>query len=216
LIANLNRVEKALKKNDFMNGSQPTSLDNDEFEILKADEAQISPKNHPRVFGWYCFISRHSDARKAQWPKVEAKAAPVAAPKKAAAAEDDMDDLFGDDSDDDGAAAAAQAALKKKAEEKKKVKKVVIAKSSVMFEVKPLDDTTNLDDLFARINKEIVMDGLVWGADMKKVPVAYGIFKLIIVCVVEDDKVSVDDVQERIEGLDDMVQSVEIAAFNKI
>jgi len=104
----------------------------------------------------------------------------------------------------------------KASKEKKKVKVPVIAKSSILFEVKPLDDTTNLDDLYVRIGKEIVMDGLLWGLDMKKVPVAFGIFKLIIACVVEDEKVSVDDVQEKIEAFEDMVQSVEIAAFNKI
>lgn len=70
--------------------------------------------------------------------------------------------------------------------------------------------------LWARIVKDITLDGLVWGADHKKVPVAYGIFKLLIACVVEDEKVSVDDLQEKIEAFDDMVQSVEIAAFNKI
>lgn len=60
------------------------------------------------------------------------------------------------------------------------------------------------------------MDGLVWGVDCKKVPVAFGIFKLMVACVVEDEKVSVDDLQEKIEAFEDMVQSVEIAAFNKI
>ena len=211
----MNRVEKALKKNDFMAGSQPTSLDVEALEELKGDEAQISALNHPRVFGWYCFVSKFSDAKKAQLPKVEAPAA--AAPKKAAAAADDDDmDLFGDDDEDDGAAAAAAAAAKKKAADKKKAKKVVIAKSSVMFEVKPLDDTTDLDVLYKRIGEDIQMDGLVWGLDMKKVPVAFGIFKLIVACVVEDDKVSVDDVVDKIEAFDDMVQSVEIAAFNKI
>ena len=43
-----------------------------------------------------------------------------------------------------------------------------------------------------------------------------GIFKLIIGFSLEDEKVSVDDVVERIEALEDFVQSVEIAAFNKI
>ena len=92
----------------------------------------------------------------------------------------------------------------------------MIAKSSVLWEVKPYDSETNLDDLKDRIYKEITMDGLLWGADYKKVPVAFGIFKLILACVVEDEKVSVDGLQEKIEALDDMVQSVEIAAFNKI
>jgi len=39
---------------------------------------------------------------------------------------------------------------------------------------------------------------------------------LIIGVTIEDDKVSVDELQEKIESFDDMVQSVEIMAFNKI
>jgi len=175
---------------------------------LKKYESEISPESHPRAFAWYCYIGRFSEARRAQWAKV---AAPAAAPK---AKEVDVDDLFGDD-DDDGAAAAA-AAKAKAATKGKKEKKPVIAKSSVMFEVKPLDDQTDLDALNVRIIKDINMDGLVWGADYKKVPIAFGIEKLILACVVEDEKVSVDDLQEKIEAFDDMVQSVEIAAFNKI
>ena len=142
-------------------------------------------------------------------------------PKKAVtaatpAADDDDMDLFGDDSEDDGAAAAAAAAAKKKAEDKKKAKKVVIAKSSVMFAVNPLDDEVDLDELFKTITTEIAMDGLIWGVDMKKEPVAFGIFKLIICCVVEDDKVSVDDLEEKITEYEDKVNSVQILAFNKI
>ena len=61
------------------------------------------------------------------------------------------------------------------------------------------------------------MDGLVWKTGgVQKVPVAFGIFKLIIGFSCEDEKVSVDDVQEKIEEMDDMVQSVEIASFSKI
>ena len=127
-----------------------------------------------------------------------------------------MDDLFGDDSEDDGAAAAAAAAAKKKAADKKKNKPKVIAKSSVMFAVNPLDDEVDLDALFKRITETLVMDGLVWGLDMKKEPVAFGIFKLICCCVVEDEKVSVDDVEEKITDMEDQVNSVQILAFNKI
>ena len=45
---------------------------------------------------------------------------------------------------------------------------------------------------------------------------AFGIFKLIIGFSLEDEKVSVDDIVERIEAYEELVQSVEIAAFNKI
>lgn len=63
--------------------------------------------------------------------------------------------------------------------------------------------------------RKISTDGLLWGA-AKLVPLAYGIRKLQISCVVEDDKVSVDWLQEQIEALEEHVQSVDIAAFNKI
>lgn len=59
------------------------------------------------------------------------------------------------------------------------------------------------------------MDGLIWGAS-KLVPVGYGINKLQIMCVVEDAKVSVDLLVETIQEFEDFVQSVDIAAFNKI
>ena len=148
-----------------------------------------------------------------------AKPAPVAAAapakKGAAKKEDDveMDDLFGDD-DDDGAAAKA-AAAKAKEKTKKKEKKPVIAQSLVMFEIKPLDSETNLDDVAKRV-LAIKKDGVYWKTEFKKVPVAFGIFKLIMGVTVEDEKVSVDGLVEDIEAFDDMVQSVEIMAFNKI
>lgn len=59
------------------------------------------------------------------------------------------------------------------------------------------------------------MDGLLWKTEFKKEPIAFGIFKIIIGATVEDEKVSVDDLQEKIEELDD-VQSVDILAFNKV
>lgn len=47
-------------------------------------------------------------------------------------------------------------------------------------------------------------------------PLAFGIKKLTILSTVVDDKVSVDDLTEKIEALEDIVQSVDIAAFNKV
>jgi translation elongation factor EF-1beta len=60
------------------------------------------------------------------------------------------------------------------------------------------------------------MDGLLWKTEYKKEPIAYGVHKLIVGCVVEDEKVAVDDLQEKIEAFEDEVQSVDIALFNKI
>ena len=66
-----------------------------------------------------------------------------------------------------------------------------------------------------RLVRTIEMDGLVWGA-AKLVPLAFGIKKLQIVCVIEDEKVSIDELSEKIQEFEDHVQSVDIAAFNKI
>ncbi len=81
--------------------------------------------------------------------------------------------------------------------------------------MKPYEAETNLDDLAAKILK-IEMDGLFWKTEYKKVPIAFGVEKIVIGCVIEDAKVSADDLQESIEAFEDEVQSVDIAAFNKI
>lgn len=47
-------------------------------------------------------------------------------------------------------------------------------------------------------------------------PLAFGVSKLQISCVIEDEKVATDDIQELIESFEDEVQSVDIFAFNKM
>jgi len=93
-------------------------------------------------------------------------------------------------------------------------KKVVIAKSSILLDVKPWDDETDMSKLEECV-RSVQTDGLVWGAS-KFVPLAYGIKKLQILCTVEDDKVGTDFLEEEITAFEDFVQSVDVAAFNKI
>lgn len=52
--------------------------------------------------------------------------------------------------------------------------------------------------------RSIQVDGLLWGAS-KLVPVGYGIKKLQINCVVEDDKVGTDLLEEEITKFEDYV-----------
>ena len=120
--------------------------------------------------------------------------------------------LFRSDNEEDKAAAKKVAEQAKK--DGKKKKKEVIAQSLVMFEVKPESDKTDLDKVAQSIFK-IKMDGCYWKTQYKKEPVAFGIYKLLIGVTVEDEKVSVDGLQEKIEEMKD-VQSVDILAFNKI
>ena len=146
------------------------------------------------------------DAPKKEAPKKEA-------PKPAAeAAADEFDDLF--DGEDD---TEAQAAMAKKAEEAKAKKKKAapIAKSLIVWDVKPWGEEVDLAVLAAKILK-IELDGLFWKTEWKKEPVAFGIFKIQIGATIEDDKVSTDAVQELIEAFEDEVQSVDIVCFNKL
>lgn len=129
--------------------------------------------------------------------------------------DDDGVDLFASDSEDDDAEAAKIREERLAAYAAKKSKKpALIAKSSLVLDVKPWDDETDMKALEAEVRK-ITSDGLLWGAS-KFAPVAFGITKLSISCVVEDDKVSIDWLTEEIEKLEDYVQSVDVAAFNKI
>jgi len=52
--------------------------------------------------------------------------------------------------------------------------------------------------------RSVVMDGLLWGVS-KLVPLAYGIQKLQITSVVEDDKVSIDELTEKLQEFEDFV-----------
>jgi len=143
-------------------------------------------------------------------PSEAAKSAP-------APAEDDDDDvdLFGSDDEEDDEEKKRITEERLKAYNEKKAKKPkVIAKTSVLFDVKPWDDETDMEAM-KEACKSIEMEGLVWGAT-KLVPVGYGINKLQIMCTVEDDKVSIEELSEKMTEFEDFVQSVDVAAMNKI
>lgn len=137
--------------------------------------------------------------------------------KAATATEDDEDDdidLFGSDEEEDKEAARLREERLRQYAEKKAKKPALVAKSSILLDVKPWDDETDMAQLEACV-RSVQLDGLVWGSS-KLVPVGYGIRKLQIQCVVEDDKVGTDQLEEEITKFEEHVQSVDIAAFNKI
>jgi len=117
--------------------------------------------------------------------------------------------LFGDDDD------VVEEKPKPVAKPAPKAKKVVIAKSIIVFDVKVFDTEQDLKALAERIYK-IEKDGLVWNKDPKILPVAFGMNKLQVGCVVEDLKVSIDDVLEIVESWEDDVQSCDIVTFQKL
>uniref|UniRef100_UPI00398E4484 eukaryotic translation elongation factor 1 delta b (guanine nucleotide exchange protein) isoform X2 n=1 Tax=Pristiophorus japonicus TaxID=55135 RepID=UPI00398E4484 len=132
------------------------------------------------------------------------------------AKEDDNDiDLFGSSDEEENAESERirEQRLLQYAEKKSK-KPALIAKSSILLDVKPWDDETDMVKLEECV-RTVQLVGLLWGSS-KLVPVGYGIRKLQIQCVVEDDKVGTDQLEEEITKFEDYVQSVDVAAFNKI
>jgi len=129
---------------------------------------------------------------------------------------DDIDLFASDEEDDEGEKIKAERieAYNKKKKAKDDKKGVIIAKSNILLDVKPWDDETDHCEMEKAV-RQIEKEGLLWGTS-KLVPVGYGIKKLQICCVVEDDKVGTDFLEEEITAIEDFVQSVDIVAFNKI
>lgn len=148
-------------------------------------------------------------------PCVDGPVSPPVTDAKASVAEEDDDDdvdLFGEETEEEKKAAEERSAAIKASGKKKES-----GKSSVLLDVKPWDDETDMKKLEEAV-RSVQMEGLLWGAS-KLVPVGYGIKKLQIMMTIVDDLVSVDTlIEERltVEPIDEYVQSCDIVAFNKI
>jgi len=186
--------------------------------VKKLKDLEIENKNLKKVTDDLKAMVLKLENRVAALENGGAKAAPAPAAKAPAKEEEEDDDvdLFGSDDEseeDEEKDKVRQERLAAYAAKKAK-KPALIAKTSVLLDVKPWDDETDMDAMLKSV-KSIEQDGLVWGAS-KLVPVGYGINKLSIICVVEDEKVSIDELQEKIQDFEDFVQSCDVASMQKI
>jgi elongation factor 1-beta len=214
----LKNVNDFLASRSFISGYSASQADVALFEGVVGKS--VDAAKFPHVRRWWNQINSYTADERKKWPGVKKSlsdfgatstgAAPAAA---AAKADDDDFDPFASDEDDEEAE-KARAERVKAYQDKKSKKPALVAKSNIILDVKPWDDETDMKELEAVVRK-VTCDGLVWGVS-KLVPLAYGIKKLQIVCVVEDDKVSIDWLTEEIQANEDLVQSVDIAAFQKI
>ncbi|XP_043923262.1 elongation factor 1-delta isoform X2 [Protopterus annectens] len=190
-------------------------LENHSLRQVIEDLRQVVSKLENRITAVEkCPVSSQPDPVPAPAPAPVPKSKPTATANGHPAEEDDDDiDLFGSDDEDEESEKLKEERLRQYAEKKAK-KPTLIAKSSILLDVKPWDDETDMAKMEECV-RSIQMDGLVWGTS-KLVPVGYGIKKLQIQCVVEDDKVGTDELEEEIIKFEDYVQSMDIAAFNKI
>ncbi|KAH7646624.1 elongation factor 1-beta-like protein [Dermatophagoides farinae] len=208
----LKKLDEYLATRSYIEGYIPTQSDIILYEALKSVSAKYEHASR-----WYTHIkSYQSEKNKLPGLKKSLQDYGVTGGGGKPAAKDDDDDidLFGSDEEPDEEAEKAREERLKAYAEKKAKKPGTIAKSNVVLDVKPWDDETDMKAMEQNV-RSIEMDGLKWGAS-KLVPLAYGIKKLQIVCVVEDDKVSIEELSEKIEAFEDFVQSVDVAAFQKI
>ncbi|CAF0968253.1 unnamed protein product [Rotaria magnacalcarata] len=222
----LRSLNAFLVDKSYVEGYVPTKGDVVVFEAVKKAPAT----EFENALRWYNHIASFDDAEKAKFQgeskavdqygeqpgqdhleKEELKSLSVDTAKKPAAEDDDDIDLFGDENEEETELTKQRVAAYA---EKKSKKPVLVAKSNIVLDIKPWDDETNMQELESYV-RSIELDGLLWGAS-RLVPLAYTIKKLQITCVVEDDKVGTDILEERIMAFEDHVQSVDIASFQKI
>ena len=85
---------------------------------------------------------------------------------------------------------------------------------AVLLQIIPKDEETSMKDLENAV-RATTLDGLKWG-NSQLIHLAYGLKKLSIICTVEDDKVSIQDVIQKLGKYEQYIKSVDIAAFNKL
>ncbi len=220
----LNKLEEVFKKHLFVNGDFPTL---DDKTLVKEFTSAPSAESHPHLHAWFTLVNYFVPSVQDHWvnpaKKEEKKpAAKKASPQKEAPKteekKDDDIDLFADD--DENEAAKLEEIKKKKEEEKaatKKAKPALVPKSMIILDVKVWEpDQVNYDELAGKIIAK-QFAGLTWKSEYKIVDIGFTVKKIVIGCVIEDDVCSIDDVIDKItEELPDDVQSIDIAAFNKI
>ena len=214
----LAKFDSFISSRSYVDGHAPTKLDLEVFDAMQSAPEQ----KHAHALRWYNHIKAiktvqnpiESEAKAtfSSLPFVTCGACSSTCPAKPA---DDFD-LFGEEeeSQEDPAVKAAREEKIRLYNEKKAKKPAAVAKSEIVLSIKPWEAETSLDELKQKV-LEIQKPGLVWG-QVEKVPLAFGVSKLVVKCVVEDESVSVDDLCEEISQFDDYVQSVDIDAFNKL
>ena len=212
--AGLGKLNSFLANESYIAGYQVTQADVDLHKQIKADSFDHNKFAH--LARWFKHVASFSAE------EVAAHGA-AAAPKKEEkpAAEDDFD-VFGEMTEDEAAKKAENE--KKAAEEKAKKdaakKAPVIGRSTIILDVKPWEadeeGSTKIMDEIDAACRSIQQEGLDWKA-REIIKIGFGITKLRIMANIVDDLVSVDAIIEQIQDKnEDLVQSVDIFAFNKL
>ncbi|KMZ75870.1 Elongation factor 1-delta [Zostera marina] len=207
----LKKLDDFLLTRSYVTGYQASKDDLTVYSSISSVPSDV----YVNISRWYnhitALLSLGGVSSESAGVTVSSSAAPIEEAKASVDDDDDVD-LFGEETEEEKKAADDRAAAMKAS-----VKKKESGKSSVLLDVKPWDDETDMKKLEEAV-RSVHLDGLLWGAS-KLVPVGYGIKKLTIMMTIVDDLVSVDDlIDERltVEPINEYVQSCDIVAFNKI
>jgi elongation factor 1-beta len=245
--AGLEQLNNYFVGNTYVFGIQLTAGDATLFAAFNGTAPDAA--KYPHVARYYSHVASFSDKERAAAAEVVGLSVSIgAAPAGGASKGDDDDDddsgldfLSDDDDDDEDPVAAA----KKKAEEKakavaaakkaKKRKGPPVAKSRVVFEIKPYDVETDLEELAKKVKacklegefwdeklencedpRCTLEEGAKWGEGHRLQPIAFGISKLIVQVIIQDELVGSDDLIEMLtDNFEDDIQSIDVAAFDK-
>jgi len=218
----LGKLNGFLADRSYIEGYTPTQADAGVFAEVSRSYGQGPDKKFVNVLRWFNHIHSFSEDERRSFPSGESESVkePQKEKEKEAQKEEKEEKKDGGEEDDFdvfGEVDAEEAEKEKKRREDEKnakKKEEPVQKSNIVLDVKPWDDETDMDKMEALV-RGVVIEGLTWGPS-KFVEIAYGIRKLQISCVVVDELVSTDDLDDAITAFADHVQSVDIAAFVRV
>ena len=222
-------LEKKLANNLFVKGAQPSHDDAEAFQKFITAKCVPDQDKYPSVWAWYSLMVLFEDEVIKSWkpsgkPEQQGKKGGKGGKgkggkkeeeKKEEKAEEEDLDLFGEETEEDKKAKEEMKKNRKKEKEGKKGKKKEVDKSHVILEVKGWEADQDLEALAKKILSTIKKDGLSWNTGYKLEEVAFGVKKLIIAFLAEDDKCSVQEIVDELESWENDIQSVEVVSFNK-
>ena len=231
----LNDLEKKLANNLFVKGAQPSHEDAEAFEKFITAKCVPDQDKFPSVWAWYSLMVLFEDEVIKSWkpsgkPEQQKKGGKgekgekggkkdkkgkkekEKEEKKEEKGDDEDLDLFGEETEEEK---KAKEEMKNKKKKKKKGKKKEVDKSHVILEVKGWEADQDLEALAKKIISTIKKDGLSWNTGYKLEEVAFGVKKLIIAFLAEDDKCSVQEIVDELESWENDIQSVDVVSFNK-
>ncbi|ANQ07364.1 Translation elongation factor [Plasmodium coatneyi] len=180
-----------------------------DLKIYNQIKSVICKDKHPHLYRWYKHISSLESYVTDQFkdPSEKAKKAggSNAPEKKNIPENDDVDndiDLFGDSNNDDQSILLEKKKQKEEELKKKKQKEKEKNRSILIIEIKPKSIDTDIGKIPKLVKQKIVDENIKWGEEVKKLPVAFGLYKLHMSCIIYDDFVNTNDLMEKIENID--------------